>query len=355
MKSLFIKSFCSISLKDISSNFLNKKILILGASGLVGKYLLCLLSYINHTQSLGLSITACCRNVKALQQFNESVLNDETIEFVQLDVTQPFSLRGAYDYAIMGASPADPLSYSRKPVETFLSNVIGIQNLMRAIREGSQRKSPRILFISSGEVYGVDPELVSAGFSEMDYRYIDHLNNRSCYSMGKKATECLCELYRAEYGIDIVIARLCHTYGPTITCTNSRADAQFLRNAAEGHPIVMKSTGSQIRSYCYVGDCCLALLTLLLSGKSGEAYNVANSKSVVSVREYAETLAKISGTELVFELPQEEEKRGFSKVPRAVLNPDKLMKLGWSPVFSLEEGLRHTLEIYKAINPISKD
>lgn len=172
--------------------------------------------------------------------------------------------------------------------------------------------------------------------------------------MGKKAAECLCELYKAEFGTDIVIARFCHTYGPTITSTNSRADAQFLRNAAQGVPIVLKSTGSQIQTYCYVGDCCTALITLLLSGKPEEACNVANPNSVVSIREYAKTLAKVSGTELRFELPKEEEKRGFSRVPRAVLNPEKLMKLGWAPVFSLEEGLKHTLEIYKELNAVSR-
>lgn len=353
MQKLFLNEFRVPFSIDVFNHLLNKKILILGASGLIGKYLLCLLSHINNKHSLNLSITATCRNVQALRQFNESVLNDETIEVVQLDVMQPFSLTRAYDFVVMAASPADPLSYARKPVETFLSNVIGLENLMQATLKASQKKGPRILYISSGEVYGTDAELNVLGFTENDYYYINHLNSRSCYSMGKKSAECLCELYGAEHSIDIVIARLCHTYGPTITSTNSRADAQFLRSAAEGRPIVMKSTGSQIRSYCYVADCCSALITLLLFGKSGEAYNVANPKVVVSVREYAATLAKIAGTKIVFELPGEEERWGFSKVPRAVLNPDKLMKLGWAPTYSLENGLRHTLEIYKAIHKCS--
>lgn len=354
MSELFLSDLYSLLLKSNYSQLCRRRFLVLGASGLVGKYFLCLLSHINTKEKLNLSITACCRNVQTLSHFVHDVLEDASIDVRQIDVMQPFSLKEQYDYVLMLASPADPLSYSRKPVETFLSNVIGLRNIIQATLEVSQEKSPRILFVSSGEVYGVDEELNLSGFSETDYRYLDHLNGRSCYSMGKKAAECLCELYKAEFGTDIVIARLCHTYGPTITSINSRADAQFLRNAARGVPIVMKSTGSQIRSYCYVGDCCTALITLLLFGKSGEAYNVANPNSVVSIREYAETLAKISGTELRFELPKEEEKRGFSKVPRAVLNPEKLMKLGWAPVFSLEEGLRHTLEIYKELNVVSR-
>ena len=141
------------------------------------------------------------------------------------------------------------------------------------------------------------------------------------------------------------VARLCHVYGPTFTPSNSRADAQFLRNALEGRDIIMKSTGSQVRSWCYVADAVSALLTLLIRGEAGQAYNVANRHSVASIRQYAQTLADIAGVKLVFELPPEVEKAGYTKISRAVLNPAKLEGLGWKPRYGLREGLE---ESYRA-------
>jgi len=147
-----------------------------------------------------------------------------------------------------------------------------------------------------------------------------------------------------QYGIDARVARLCHVYGPTFTESNSRADAQFLRNALRGEDIVMKSTGAQVRSYCYVADAASAILTLLEKGEPGQAYNVANRSSTASIREYAETLAGGAGVLLRFELPPEVERSGYTRVTRAVLNPAKLEALGWRPRFDLRTGLEHTLE-----------
>ena len=77
--------------------------------------------------------------------------------------------------------------------------------------------------------------------------------------------------YAAEYGVDVVIGRPCHTYGPFFTESDNRAYAQFIRNAIAGEDIVLKSTGLQYRSWCYVVDCASALLHILLKGETGQA------------------------------------------------------------------------------------
>ena len=150
-----------------------------------------------------------------------------------------------------------------------------------------------------------------------------------------------------QFGADAVVARLCYIYGPTIAPANSRADAQFLRRALAGEDIVMKSAGSQLRSYAYVADAVSALLTVLLRGETGRAYNVANRESTHTIREYAETLAKLAGVRVTFELPPEAERQGYSTVTRAVQNPARLEALGWKPFAPLEEGLRHTLDVLR--------
>ena len=153
--------------------------------------------------------------------------------------------------------------------------------------------------------------------------------------------------WQLDSGVDALVARLCHVYGPTFTSANSRADAQFIRKALAGEDIVMKSTGSQVRSFCYVADAVSALLTLLVKGGRGQAYNVANRNSVASIRQYAETLADIAGVKVAFDVPPEAEKAGYTKITRAVLNPAKTEALGWRPQFDLREGLTATYRCCK--------
>ena len=143
------------------------------------------------------------------------------------------------------------------------------------------------------------------------------------------------------------MARLCYVYGPTVAPGNTRADAQFLKKALAGEDIVLKSDGAQLRSYCYVADAVRGLLAVLLSGARGEAYNVAARGGAHTIREYAETLARLAGVRVAFDLPPEAERRGYSAVTRAVQNPAKLEGLGWSARVPLEEGLSHTLQILR--------
>ncbi len=195
--------------------------------------------------------------------------------------------------------------------------------------------------LSTGEVYGENPTF-EAGFSEADHGWIDTMTPRACYPESKRAAETLVASYRAQYGVDALVARLCHVYGPTFTSSNSRADAQFIRKALAGEDIVMKSAGSQVRSFCYVSDAARAIFTLLERGAAGEAYNVANRRSVASIRQYAETLAGIAGVRLAFDLPPETERAGYTKITRAVLNPAKLEALGWTARYDLKAGLEET-------------
>ena len=103
-----------------------------------------------------------------------------------------------------------------------------------------------------------------------------------------------------------------------------------------------------MRSFCYAADAVNALLTLLEKGARAQAYNVANRRSVASIREYAETLAEIAGVKVTFDIPPETEKAGYTKITRAVLNPAKLEGLGWRPRFDLRAGLEQTYRCCKA-------
>ena len=184
-------------------------------------------------------------------------------------------------------------------------------------------------------------------YSENDFGFLDILNQRSSYPSAKRAAETLCVAYAEEYHLDTVIVRPGHIYGPSITVSDSRAAAEFTRNAARGENIVMKSAGTQLRSYCYSLDCGSAILTALLNGASRNAYNISNRHSVVTISDVAEALAAAAGTKVVFEAPTEQEAKGYTLMTNSSLNAEKLEALGWRAVFSLAEGVERTLRFYR--------
>ena len=109
----------------------------------------------------------------------------------------------------------------------------------------------------------------------------------------------------------------------------------------------MKSAGTQIRSYCYTLDCASAILTVLLNGASGNAYNISNKHSLVSIRDLAEIFAKCSGTKVIFEHPSDAEKRGYNLMQNSALHSDKLEALGWKACFGLQAGVMRTIKYLK--------
>ncbi len=313
-------------------------IMITGATGMVGAAVTDLLGLANDKLGLNLHILALCRNV---ERAKARFAHLSCVEPLACDLTKPLSDLPRADYILHAASNAHPMAFSADPVGTMQSNILGTMNLLSHLAATGGR---RLLFVSTGEIYGENPA-VKDGFSEDSFGRIDSMNPRSCYPESKRAAETMCASYVRQFGADAVVARLCYIYGPTIAPDNSRADAQFLRKAMAGENIMMKSEGLQMRSYCYVADAAAALLTILLRGECGQAYNVANRNSEHSIREYAYTLAELAGVEVVFDLPPEAERAGYSTVTRAIQNPAKLEALGWRAATVLKEGLKHTLEI----------
>lgn len=316
-----------------------RRILIAGAGGLIGSALVSLLLALDRKPGLSIDVYALGRDKAALERRFSRYIGTEKFHIEAADVAEyaPADIRP--DLIIHGASPASPVAYARTPVDVMRANFLGALRLLELARESGGR----LLFASSGEIYGSsdDPD---AAFTEEACGFIDPMRVRSCYPESKRAAETLCAGYWAQFGVRAMAARLCYVYGPSIAESNTRADAQFLRDAVSGRDIVMKSRGTQVRSYCYVKDAAIALLSILLKGRPGQAYNVAAPASAASIREYAETLAEIAGVKVAFALPSEEEARGFTPVQRAVLDPGKLEALGWKAVYSLRDGLYDTYQ-----------
>ena len=313
------------------TNLRHKRILVTGATGLIGG---CLVDVLMHSDSL-CQVFAMGRNEARAQKRFADYWNTARFHFISGDVTMPLPCNETFDYIIHAASNASPNFFKEKPVEVIQSNIMGVEQLMRyGLSHGMQR----MLYVSSGEVYG---EGHGKAFTETDSGYVDCATPRACYPSSKRAAETLCVAYAAEYGADVVIARPCHTYGPYFTESDNRVYAQFVRNLLDGKDIVMKSRGEQYRSWLYVVDAVFALLTILLKGAKGEAYNVADEQSDITIRELAELLAVAENKKVVFDI--DEANGNTTPITRATFSTEKLARLGWQPRTTIAEGLAHTL------------
>ena len=318
-----------------------KSILITGATGMICSAVAEVLLYFNKVKNAKIHIILASRNKDRLQKRFYCFEEGKDYSFCQYDATSATPLDIKADYIIHGASNADPGKFAKEPVETMLANIIGLNTLLKS---ATNNNAKRLLYISSSEVYGRKEE--KRPYKEDDYGFVDILNPRASYPSSKRAAETLCAAYSAEYGLDTVIVRPGHIYGPTITDSDSRASAQFTRKAKIGDNIVMKSAGSQLRSYCYTFDCASAILTVLINGKCGEAYNISNPNSVVTIREMAEALAKAGNVNIVFENPSDYEQKSYNLMENSSLESAKLEELGWKACFDISMGAIKTLNYY---------
>ena len=202
----------------------------------------------------------------------------------------------------------------------------------------------RFVFASSNEIYGEnrgDTEL----FDESYCGYIDCNTLRAGSPESKRCGEALCQAYKKQKGVDVVVARLTRSFGPTLQLTDTKALTQFLKNGLSKENIVLKSAGTQYYSYTYAADAVTGLLTVLLQGESGAAYNVADQSCDIQLKDLAKMIADIAGTEVIFDLPNETEAAGFSKATKARLDGSRLKQLGWHISFGIGEGIERTLAL----------
>lgn len=322
------------NLKDLYK----KRVLITGSTGLIGSAIIDFLMELNHLYNAGIEIYAAARNEDKLRRRFSRAAEAYGLHHVKYDAETAIVFDLDIDFIIHGASNAHPKAFAKEPVDTMVANIYGVKNLLEYTKKHDVK---RILFISSSEVYGKKNN--NRPYTEDEYGYVDLLNPRACYPMSKRAAETLCAAYVEQFNIDAVIVRPGHIYGPTMTEVDSRASSQFPRDVKAGKPIVMKSAGLQLRSYCYVLDCVSAIITVLLNGKIGEAYNISNKDSIVSIRDMAECFARISKSKVVFEKAEESENIGYNLMDNSSLDSQKIESLGWRGLFSMESGAQRTL------------
>lgn len=314
-----------------------RTVLITGASGMVGSYMLYTLLQLNDKYDYQIKVISMVRNANKLSQ---EIRDRSDVEVMVHDVTAPISIEEKVDYIIHAASPASPLIMQKQPVEVIAANTIGTFNTLNLAKE---KEAEGYMFISSREIYG-QPEEGQEFFYENTYGFVDQLNPRSCYSEGKKAAETMCVCFHEEYGLNTKIARLAHTYGPGMSIYDGRVQADFLNNVYHNQDIVLKSEGVAVRTYTYIADAVAGLFRILLNSDD-IVYNIGNEDGKVSIRELAEIMVSIypeRNLKLVFDIPEGGTK-GTAPYTLGILNSGKLRELGWVPRYSVKEGFERTL------------
>lgn len=320
-----------------------KSIMITGAAGLICSSVVDILFRYNDKHEKKIKILAAGRWLEEMTVRFKDMVNRDDFIFVEYDAAKTDNtLDVRADYIIHGASNAFPGMIVKEPVETMLSNFLGMKYLLDYAKENGTK---RILYISSSEVYGEKEG--NEPYKEGQYGFIDLLNSRNSYSVGKRAAETLCASYADEYGVESVIVRPGHIYGPTASPRDNRVSSAWAYSAARGEDIVMKSDGAQIRSYCYCLDCASAILKVLLSGQNCQAYNISNPESIISIKEMAEILSNSAGVNLKVEIATEEERKGFNPMSNSSLESSSLLELGWRGRFDANIGFSHTVNILR--------
>lgn len=319
-----------------------KAIVLSGGTGLVGRYVVDAVLEVDSRLGLDCSVYALCRQPSAAKSLFPA---SEHLHLICHDVNNPVPpiQAGRPAYVLHLASNTHPVAYATDPIGTIMTNVMGLRNMLEA---AVSMKAERFVFSSSNEVYGEnrgDEEL----FTEKSMGYIDCNTLRAGYPESKRCGEALCQAYRKQYGLEVVIPRLTRSFGPTMKLSDTKAMSQFLLKALNGENIVLKSEGKQFYSFTYSADAARGLLIAMLRGQDGEAYNIAHQTLDITLRDLAALVAEAAGTEVVFDLPDTVEAAGFSKATKARLDGSRIMELGWKPRYSLESGIERTLQIIK--------
>ena len=287
------------------------------------------------------------RSRKKLEKKFNDYLSNPFFKYWIGDINSEINCDEKVDYIINCASNTHPLQYATDPVGTILTNILGTNNLLKFAVKSIAKK---VVFLSSVEIYGENIYNIDK-FKENEMGYIDCNSLRAGYNEGKRAGEALCQAYIEKEGINISIVRLPRIYGPTVKPDDTKVMSQFINNAIKKENIILKSDGNQYFSYLYVADAVSGILRVLIAGENGEAYNLGNIKSDIRLKDLAKIIAKLAGVKVIYELPEETEKKGFSKATIARLDYNKIMNnLKWKPNYPIETGLERTIKIINSFH-----
>ena len=266
------------------------------------------------------------------------LLKNKDFTFIKQDVSEPFQVLGRIDYVMHAASPASPVDYYDHPIETLMVGAQGTQNML----EIAKAKKAVFLVTSTSEVYG-DPK--EHPQKETYWGHVNPIGPRSVYDEAKRYAEAMTFAYRRTHKVDTRVVRIFNTYGPRMNINDGRVVPNFIDQALKGKPVTVYGDGKQSRSFCYVSDEADGILRLLFSKEPGPV-NIGNPVEF-TMNEFAKIVLELTGSKsrIIYKpLPQDDPKQRKPDITLA------RTKLGWEPKVPLREGLKMTIDWFRA-NP----
>ncbi len=336
----YIEEDCLEYIKRIDlSPLYNKTVLITGANGLIGTYIIYMLHLENLINGGGIKIKAVSRSkpCEALADIFEQNYRFDSEDLNSMDFDK---LKDKADYIIHGATYAQPGKFLRNYMDTIHLNTIITEKLLQK----AKKDSAAILFLSSSEIYG-EPDKDNIPTLESYPGFCSPVNVRAVYSESKRMGETMCFAYRHYEGVNAKVARISMTYGPGVKGDDERVLGQFIRRALEQKKISMVDDGSKIRTFCYIADCALMLLYIIVYGRDF-VYNVGGRDSI-SIKTLAQAICSVTGSTLTFD--NLEKKQGVEEIK---VSPDKVQldiskicsEFGFTQFKPFREGLVRTVE-----------
>lgn len=319
----------------------NKTILITGATGRLGRYIVDTLIDIDITYNLNLHVLGLARSEEKSKKIFGEELFLPNFEVIIQDINTSINIDEDVDYIFHTAGPAAPVDFKNDPVETLWSHVNGTHNILEYARMHNTKK---VFYISTVEVYGDWQQ--KGDITEEDMGPLQHLNFRACYPEAKRLCETMLTTYQKEYGVAYCGVRFSHTLGPGISLTDGRAFAEFLNDVLHDKDIVLQSDGSAMRTYTYVADGVNAIFLIMDKGKN-EFYNVSADDNLISIRDLADLIASLSPTgktKVIF--GEKANNMPYLPYKLAIMDTHKIRNLGWKPQVNLRQMFKWTLESF---------
>ena len=306
------------------------RMVVTGAAGFIGSHLCeALLARGHYVIGIDSLITGDRGNIAHLSGRND-------FEFIERDITAPFTVSGTVDNVLNFASPASPIDYAELPLETMTVGSAGTHHALELARA----HGARFVMASTSEVYG-DP--LEHPQKESYWGHVNSYGPRSCYDEAKRYSEALVYTYRHRFAVDTKIVRIFNTYGPRMRLKDGRAVPAFMAQALRGEDITVFGDGRQTRSFCYVTDLVDGILRLMESNEH-DPVNLGNPHEV-TIEQIARTIVKLVGSRsaIVYRpLPKDDPRQRKPDITRA------RTILGWEPTIGLEAGLLKTVDYFKS-------
>ena len=317
------------------------KVLVTGAAGFLGSYLIDVFVWMNEILlTEDIHVVAVDNYVHGTPERVMRWEGRSDVSLRRFDVVQD-TLDEHFDFVFHLASIASPVFYRKYPIETIEANVFGLKKML----ELGRKSGAQVVYMSSSEVYG-DPSPENIPTSEHYWGNVSFTGPRACYDESKRLGETLCQAYHQQEGVEIKVVRPFNVYGPGQSLSDGRIIPDIVRALVNNHDIQLFGDGKATRSFCYVSDFVGGLFSVVLHGVSGEAYNVGNDDEM-TILELATIASGLRDPSISITFSVSDDPSYLVDNPQRRC-PDlaKLNALGWAPSIGVRTGLRKTLESY---------